>query len=57
MAEKNPKNTQSQQFKMAARELGCDESEERFAAALKRVARHKPQPKVFAKKTKPKKGR
>jgi hypothetical protein len=32
---------QSKAFVEAARELGCDESEERFDAALKRVAGHK----------------
>ena len=31
--------TQSSKFKRAARELGCDESEERFDAALKKVAK------------------
>lgn len=30
---------QSQRFIEAARELGCDESEERFDAALKKVAK------------------
>jgi hypothetical protein len=29
-------------FLAAARALGCDESEERFDAALKKVAAHKP---------------
>jgi len=29
-------------FIEAARQLGCDESEERFQAALRTVARHKP---------------
>jgi len=35
--------TQSSKFQEAARELGCDESEAHFDAALKKVARHKPQ--------------
>jgi hypothetical protein len=35
-------DTQSEQFVKAARELGCDESEERFNDALKAVAKHKP---------------
>ena len=43
---KKPKDSvapkQSEHFKQAARELGCDESEEKFDAALKRVAGHKP---------------
>jgi hypothetical protein len=34
--------TQSERFKQAARELGCDESEERFEAALRKVVKHKP---------------
>jgi hypothetical protein len=33
---------QSRRFKEAARSLECDESEERFDAALKKVAAHKP---------------
>lgn len=35
-------NMQSGRFKEAARELGCDDSEEAFDEALKKVARHKP---------------
>ena len=35
---------QHQRFVEAARELGCDESEERFDETLKRVAKHKPKP-------------
>jgi hypothetical protein len=34
--------SQNEAFAEAARELGCDESEARFDAALKKVARHKP---------------
>ncbi len=34
--------SQSERFKQAARELGCDESEVRFDAALKAIAKHKP---------------
>jgi len=38
----NPKRRhQSERFTEAARELGCDESEEKFDAALKKVAEHK----------------
>ena len=33
---------QSERFIKAARELGCDESEERFDAVLKKVAKHRP---------------
>jgi hypothetical protein len=44
---KKPKKDQSSKkqvttFRRAARELGCDGSEERFDAALKTVAKHKP---------------
>jgi hypothetical protein len=42
---KKPQSQPSDQgatFIRAARELGCDESEERFDAALKAVAKHKP---------------
>lgn len=35
-------SAQSKAFIDAARELGCDESEERFNEALRAVARHKP---------------
>jgi hypothetical protein len=34
--------SQSERFKRLARELGCDESEERFDAVLKAVAKHQP---------------
>jgi hypothetical protein len=33
---------QVKRFRKAARELGCDESEERFQEALRTVAKHKP---------------
>jgi hypothetical protein len=35
-------NSQLKRFVESARALGCDESEERFDAALKKVAAHKP---------------
>jgi hypothetical protein len=35
--------SQVQKFREAARELGCDESDERFEEALRAVAKHKPQ--------------
>lgn len=37
--------TQSDRFKEAARELECDESEERWDATLKKVATQKSEPK------------
>jgi hypothetical protein len=49
-----PDKGQIQKFRDTARDLGCDESEERFNAALKQVARHKP---VSDTKPKPKKKR
>jgi hypothetical protein len=33
---------QEERFKLAARELGCDEDDAHFDDALKKVARHKP---------------
>ena len=36
---------QADRFKQTARELGCDESEERFNERLKRIAKAKPKPK------------
>jgi hypothetical protein len=44
MSVRTPKNNKDQvgEFRKAARELGCDESEERFQNALRTVARHKP---------------
>jgi len=35
---------QTEKFKDTARELGCDESEERFREALRKVGRAKPPP-------------
>ena len=47
---------QGKKFEAAARTLGCDEDEEKFNAALGKVARHKPPPdapkEVFPKKDK-----
>jgi hypothetical protein len=42
MASKSSKS-QIQKFREAARDLGCDESDERFEEALRAVAKHKPQ--------------
>ena len=36
------KKTQLERFKEVARDLGCDESEERFNENLKRIAKAKP---------------
>lgn len=41
-SKKEPTRDQYERFKEAARELGCDDSEEAFDEALKKVARHKP---------------
>ena len=43
---KNPAKDQDQAkaFRKAARELGCDDNEERFQEALRTVAKAKPQP-------------
>jgi hypothetical protein len=40
--QKVTKDTQAEAFIEAAKDLGCDESEAHFDAALKKVARHKP---------------
>jgi len=42
MSKSTKKPQQIRAFRKAARELEADESEERFDAALKKVARHKP---------------
>jgi hypothetical protein len=36
--------SQVRAFRKAARELGCDESEDRFKEALQRIAKQKPRP-------------
>ena len=36
-----PPNEQAERFREAARELGCNENEEKFDAALKKIAGHK----------------
>jgi len=46
-------NTQIDRFKELARELGCDEDEAAFEAALKKVAEAPPPPKHEPKKRKP----
>lgn len=38
-----PLSAQSQAFKEAARELGCDDSEERFVETVRRLAKAGPQ--------------
>jgi hypothetical protein len=35
--------SQSERFKQAARELGCDESEERFVETVRKIAKAPPQ--------------
>jgi hypothetical protein len=42
LAETKHNDGQSKKFIDAARSLECDESEERFDAALKKIAAHKP---------------
>lgn len=51
------KMAQSEHFKQAARELGCDEDESRFEESLKKVAKHKlpPDKPAEPKQSKPKK--
>jgi hypothetical protein len=45
---------QIDRFKALARELGCDENEAAFDAALKKIAERAPLPKHEPKKRKPK---
>lgn len=47
------KPSQGEKFIDTARALGCDESEERFDAALKKIAAAPPPPKEKAKPKKP----
>jgi hypothetical protein len=42
LAEHKPPATQSDKFKDAVRERGCDEDEARWAERLKRVSAHRP---------------
>ena len=53
---KNPKSTQDKEqitaFRKAARELGCDESEERFQEVLRTVAKRKPKADKLNKRSK-----
>jgi hypothetical protein len=39
-----PKQPQSERFKEAARQLGCDEDEAAFDEKLRRIGKAKPQP-------------
>lgn len=43
---RSDQSEQLERFKQAARELGCDESEERFDEALRKVAGHRPSPRA-----------
>lgn len=49
----NDNKSQIDKFKDAARELGCDESEEAFDATLKRIAKAPPQKDGKSKEKKP----
>ena len=49
----SPTETQSERFKQAARELGCDESGERFVETVRKLAKAPPQPKTPKRQTKP----
>lgn len=49
----NPK-AQADKFKEAARELGCDESEERFVATVRKLASAPPARNAPSKRKKPK---
>jgi len=55
MGEKSQKNTstQLQKFQKAARELECDNSEDRFNSALTAIAKASPEPKSEKSKKKP----
>ena len=46
--------SQSERFEQAARELGCDESEERFGEIVKKLAKAGPQHKPSKAKTRSK---
>lgn len=43
MAKDKEPGTQAERFKQAARELGCDESEERFIETVRKIAKAPPQ--------------
>ena len=45
-------NDQTAAFRKAARDLGCDDNEERFQGALRTVAKAKPHPQEPKKKPK-----
>ena len=40
----DPKQSQSEKFKQTARELECDDDEQRFKERLKQLAKSKPAP-------------
>lgn len=54
MKRSEPKEAQHDRFKELARELGCDEDEEAFEEALRKVATAPRQPKHVPKKRKAK---
>jgi hypothetical protein len=45
MSSKTPAHTQSDKFKQAARELGCDENEARWDERLRHIAKQRSQEK------------
>ncbi|TIL87289.1 MAG: hypothetical protein E5Y73_25510 [Mesorhizobium sp.] len=49
--------TQAQKFEQAARELGCDDTEEAFDAKLRTIAKHKPKDDLPAEKRDKARGR
>jgi hypothetical protein len=53
--QKKTEDDQVRAFRKAARELGCDESEERFQDALRTIAKQKPKPKERQAKERPQK--
>ena len=44
MTAKKPEESQSERFKQAARELGCDDDSERFKETVRKLAKAPPAP-------------
>ena len=57
MKKQGKDESQSERFKQAARELGCDESEERFVETVRKIAKSGPQHKSPAKAQSAKSGK
>jgi hypothetical protein len=55
--QKPDSDSQSERFKQAARELGCDDSEERFVETVRKIAKAPPQHRAGRATKKPMKGR